>query len=358
MTTCSSRPRPTWSSRPPSSGPRELRNLGRGVLEHLAPEIADEAEYQRLLAEEQPRSAATRLTMRPAATGPPTSTPGCPTRPPNRLTAYLNAYTAPRRPHDERLPIERLRGEGFVALMENIPDPRLASPRRCRDHCDGGPRPRHPALRGRCRDHLDRRPDHRRPGPPTGLPGRDHPGRPRRRRARSWTSAAPAASSRRRSAKRSTSATAAARPRAAQCPRSSARPTTSSPGPAAAGRPRRRQAPLLVPPPQSTRPRLATPPPPERQDQLHSADSDGHPATWTGRRPGPGCGEAVNGVVTFAFLLEGGSLAEDRELVAAGDLSAPWAGRRRGRPGEQPGCLDSRSPERSVTLGYSAYAVW
>ena len=33
-------------------GPRELRHLGRGVLEHLAPEIADEAEYQRLLAEE------------------------------------------------------------------------------------------------------------------------------------------------------------------------------------------------------------------------------------------------------------------------------------------------------------------
>ena len=36
-------------------GPRELRHLGRGVLEHLAPEVADEAEYQRLLAEETPR---------------------------------------------------------------------------------------------------------------------------------------------------------------------------------------------------------------------------------------------------------------------------------------------------------------
>ena len=35
-------------------GPRELRHLGRGVLEHLAPEVADEAEYQRLLAEETP----------------------------------------------------------------------------------------------------------------------------------------------------------------------------------------------------------------------------------------------------------------------------------------------------------------
>ena len=41
-------------------GPRELRHLGRAVLEHLAPEIADEAEYQRLVAEETRAHAATR----------------------------------------------------------------------------------------------------------------------------------------------------------------------------------------------------------------------------------------------------------------------------------------------------------
>ena len=62
-----------------SFGPRELRHLGRGVLEHLAPEIADEAEYQRLLAEETRAQAATRLTSDPAETGPPTSTPASPT---------------------------------------------------------------------------------------------------------------------------------------------------------------------------------------------------------------------------------------------------------------------------------------
>ena len=60
-------------------GPRELRHLGRGVLEHLAPEVADEAEYQRLLAEETRAQAATRLSFRPAVTGPPTCTPGSPT---------------------------------------------------------------------------------------------------------------------------------------------------------------------------------------------------------------------------------------------------------------------------------------
>jgi hypothetical protein len=40
-------------------GPRELRVLGRGVLDQLAPEVADEAEYLRLLAEESRAHAAT-----------------------------------------------------------------------------------------------------------------------------------------------------------------------------------------------------------------------------------------------------------------------------------------------------------
>ena len=62
-------------------GPRELRHLGRGVLEHLAPEIADEAEYQRLLAEETRAQAATRLDSDPAVTGRPASTPASPTTP-------------------------------------------------------------------------------------------------------------------------------------------------------------------------------------------------------------------------------------------------------------------------------------
>src|SRR6478609_1207576 len=50
-------------------GPRELRHLGRGVLEHLAPEVADEAEYQRLLAEERSARAATRLSFTPRGDG-------------------------------------------------------------------------------------------------------------------------------------------------------------------------------------------------------------------------------------------------------------------------------------------------
>jgi hypothetical protein len=96
------------------------------VLEHLAPEIAEEADYQRLLAEEQAAGALTRLTMRHRGDGSTDVHARIPDVTAARLSAYLNAYTAPRRrhhldQHDERLPIERLRGEGLVALLENIP---------------------------------------------------------------------------------------------------------------------------------------------------------------------------------------------------------------------------------------------
>jgi hypothetical protein len=105
-------------------GPRELRNLGRGVLEHLAPEIADEAEYQRLLAEEEAASAATRLSMRRRGDGSTDIRARVPDHAAGRLSAYLNAYTAPRRRHGddavEQLPIERQRGDAFVALLENL----------------------------------------------------------------------------------------------------------------------------------------------------------------------------------------------------------------------------------------------
>ena len=77
-------------------GPRELRHLGRGVLEHLAPEIADEAEYQRLLAEETRAQAATRLDLRPRGDGSTDLHARVPDHVANRLRTYLDAYTSPR----------------------------------------------------------------------------------------------------------------------------------------------------------------------------------------------------------------------------------------------------------------------
>ena len=77
-------------------GPRELRHLGRGVLEHLAPEIADEAEYQRLLAEETRAHAATRLRYA-RGDGSTDLHARVPDHVANRLRTYLDAYTSPRR---------------------------------------------------------------------------------------------------------------------------------------------------------------------------------------------------------------------------------------------------------------------
>ena len=236
MTTCSSRPRPTWSTRHSSFGPRELRNLGRGVLEHLAPEIADEAEYQRLLAEEEAASAATRLSMRRRGDGSTDIRARVPDHAAGRLSAYLNAYTAPRRHHDDEVlqqPIERRRGEAFVALLENIPTDSLPRHGGTATTRDGHPRSR-PLLSGI--------------GVATTSTGdRITAGEARRLacqaglipvvlggKTRSSTSAVPDDSSRTPSARPSTSATRAAPRPAAPCPPRSARPTTSSPGAGAA----------------------------------------------------------------------------------------------------------------------------
>ena len=106
-------------------GPRELRHLGRGVLEHLAPEVADEAEYQRLLAEETRAQAATRLSFRPRGDGSTDLHARVPDHVANRLRTYLDAYTSPRRTplgEVDALPVARRRGEAFVAFLENVPD--------------------------------------------------------------------------------------------------------------------------------------------------------------------------------------------------------------------------------------------
>ena len=106
-------------------GPRELRHLGRGVLEHLAPEVADEAEYQRLVAEEARGQAATRLSFQPRGDGSTDLDARVPDHVANRLRTYLDAYTSPR-----RTPLGEVdaaagrpaRGEAFVAFLENLPD--------------------------------------------------------------------------------------------------------------------------------------------------------------------------------------------------------------------------------------------
>jgi hypothetical protein len=104
-------------------GPRDLRVVGARVLERLAPEVADEAEYQRLLAAEHRAGAETRLTIRPRGDGSSDIHARVPDHTAGRLSAYLNAFTAPRRQPDDVsvLPLARQRGIAFQALLENIP---------------------------------------------------------------------------------------------------------------------------------------------------------------------------------------------------------------------------------------------
>ncbi len=114
-------------------GPRELRVLGRRVLEVLAPEIAEEQEEAALAAEERRARAATRLSFRPRGDGSTDLHARLPEHLASRLRAYLDAMTSPRR-HDptagrlgevDRLPLKRRRGEAFCSLLEQVPADRL-----------------------------------------------------------------------------------------------------------------------------------------------------------------------------------------------------------------------------------------
>ena len=105
-------------------GPRELKVFGSRLLEYLAPDIAEEAEYQRLLAAESRAQAATKLFFRPRGDGSTDLNARIPDHLANRLRTYLDGYTAPRNKRlgeVDELPLSRRRGEAFGAFLENLP---------------------------------------------------------------------------------------------------------------------------------------------------------------------------------------------------------------------------------------------
>jgi hypothetical protein len=108
-------------------GPRELRVLGRRVLEVVAPEAADRQEERLLLAEEERGRRETRLSFRPRGDGVTDVVARVPDHVADRLRVYLDAFTAPRRGHLSssgdvgRQPISRRRGLAFCALLEQLP---------------------------------------------------------------------------------------------------------------------------------------------------------------------------------------------------------------------------------------------
>ena len=105
-------------------GPRELARLGERVLEVVAPEVADEADHQRLLAAERRANSATKLFFRPRGDGSTDVNARVPDHVAHRLRTYLDGYTSPRNKSlgdVDALPLSRRRGAAFCALLENLP---------------------------------------------------------------------------------------------------------------------------------------------------------------------------------------------------------------------------------------------
>ncbi len=105
-------------------GPPQLRRLAHSLLEVIAPEIADEAEYKRLVEEEKRARAATSLSFQRRGDGATDIRARIPDHVANRLKTYLDAYTSPRRGplgDVDQLPTPRRRGIAFCALLENLP---------------------------------------------------------------------------------------------------------------------------------------------------------------------------------------------------------------------------------------------
>ena len=114
-------------------GPRELRVLGRRVLEAAAPSVAEREEARLLLAEEDRGRAELRVSFRPRG-GVTDVLARLPDQVADRLRVYLDAFTGPRRRRldqplgdVDQLSLPRRRGEAFCALLEHLPADGLPS---------------------------------------------------------------------------------------------------------------------------------------------------------------------------------------------------------------------------------------
>lgn len=107
-------------------GPRDLRVLGRRILDVVAPEVAEAAEAKALEDEERRAAEQTTLTLTPCGDGTTRLRGRLPDAAAHRLRTYLDAFTSPRQgasDPDARGPLHRLRGEALCALLEHL-DPK------------------------------------------------------------------------------------------------------------------------------------------------------------------------------------------------------------------------------------------
>ncbi|WP_408898897.1 DUF222 domain-containing protein [Nocardioides sp. R1-1] len=110
--------------------PRELRRLGRRILEVVAPEVAEAEEGRRLADEERRAREKASLRLRDLGDGRTRIWGTLPTPVAERLEHYLQAFTSPRhRGHDspgsERVPQHRAYAHAFEALLELLDPDRL-----------------------------------------------------------------------------------------------------------------------------------------------------------------------------------------------------------------------------------------
>src|SRR6266545_6355582 len=138
--------------------PRDLRILGRRVLDVVAPEVAEAEEARQLAAEEAHARAHTSLRFRALGDGTTHLAGRIPDATAGRLATYLHAYTSPRQPNGrdepaattanpdattahghatrsgadtdasapaERIPYDRQLGNAFCALLEHLDPDRL-----------------------------------------------------------------------------------------------------------------------------------------------------------------------------------------------------------------------------------------
>jgi len=107
-------------------GPRELRVLGRRILDIVAPEIGEQHEAEQLAEEERRAERRTSLVTSRLGDGTTRITINVPDAAATRLHTYLEAFTSPRHQgagEADRIPVDRQRGQAFCSLLEAL-DPR------------------------------------------------------------------------------------------------------------------------------------------------------------------------------------------------------------------------------------------
>jgi hypothetical protein len=106
-------------------GPRQLRILGRRILDVVAPEVKEEHERRLLEREEAHARRATFLTTRRRGDGTTDISIRVADIVADRLLTYVQAFTSPRRAPGDRRPYDQRLGHAFGAFLEAVDPARL-----------------------------------------------------------------------------------------------------------------------------------------------------------------------------------------------------------------------------------------